>query len=112
MKSDLVYLYHIDESIDLIHQYSRGSKELFLNDSLVRDGVLRRLQTLAESTSRLSDESKAAFPEVDWRGIVGFRNIVTHNYMGIDLDVTWEIMSRYLLQLKEVTQELITRYTQ
>ena len=43
--------------------------------------MLRRLQTLTESATLLSDELKARHPEIDWRGIAGFRNIVVHDYL-------------------------------
>jgi len=67
-----------------------------LNRELIQDAVLRNLQTLAESTQRISDELKALHPEVDWRAIAGFRNVLVHDYLGINLDRVWEIVSVHL----------------
>ncbi|GBF52998.1 nucleotidyltransferase [Microcystis sp. 0824] len=54
---------------------------------MISDAIIRRLQTLAESTQRLSEELKANIPDVDWRNISGFRNILVHDYLGgIDLN--------------------------
>ena len=47
---------------------------------------------LSESTQRLSDGLKEAHPEVDWRGISGFRNVLVHDYLGINLIRVWEIV--------------------
>ena len=101
MKEDRVYLEYILQCIKAIEEYSQGSKEQFLNNLLIQDAVLRRLQTLAESTQRLSAEIKEQMPNIDWRSISGFRNILVHDYLGgIDLDIVWEVVDRYLLELK------------
>jgi len=47
---------------------------------------MRNLQTMAESTQRLSDAAKEAHPEVDWYKISGFRNVLVHGYLGVDLE--------------------------
>ena len=101
MKEDRVYLEYILQCIKAIEEYSQGSKQQFLNNLLIQDAVLRRLQTLAESTQRLSAEIKEQMPNIDWRSISGFRNILVHDYLGgIDLDIVWEVVDRYLLELK------------
>jgi uncharacterized protein with HEPN domain len=61
---------------------------------------MRCLQTLAESTQRLSGASKAAHPEVNWYKISGFRNVLTHDYLGVDLERVWKVIERDLPDLK------------
>ena len=58
-------------------------------------------QTLGQSVSRLSDALRAAHPEVDWRGIIGFRNVLVHDYLGINLTRVWEIAENELPGLRE-----------
>jgi len=53
---------------------------------------LRELQELAESTKRLSDEIKEARPEIPWSAIAGFRNILVHDYLGVNLKQVWNIV--------------------
>ena len=65
-------------------------------DYVLQDAVLRILQTLAESTQRIGDRLKALHPEVDWRAIAGFRNVLVHDYLGINLVRVWEIVSVHL----------------
>ena len=57
---------------------------------------MRNLQTLAESTQRLSEPLKASEPAVPWSAIVGFRNVLTHNYPGIDLEAVWSVVEQDL----------------
>ncbi len=56
--------------------------------------MLRNLQTLAESTQRLSDSVKMRYPQIEWRRIAAFRNILVHDYLGIDIERVWEITQR------------------
>ena len=67
---------------------------------LIQDAVLRNLQILAESAQRLSRSLKAAHPEVKWREIAGFRNVLVHERLGINLKRIWEIVSLDLPGLK------------
>lgn len=64
-------------------------------------GVVRNLQTLAESTQRLSETLKASYPNTDWRAISGFRNVLVHNYLGLDLERIWEVIENRLEPLKK-----------
>ena len=89
MNKDKVYLEHILECLIKIKQYTRKGRKCFLEDDLIQDAVLRRLQTMAESTQRLSDDFKVKVTEVDCRALSGFRNVLVHEYLGgIDLERT------------------------
>jgi uncharacterized protein with HEPN domain len=86
-----------------LKEYSQGGKqEFFANSMSSSDAIIRRLQTLAESTQRLSEELKANISDVDWRNISGFRNILVHDYLGgIDLNTVWDVVENYLDDLRE-----------
>ena len=114
-KSDRIYLQHILECTALIRDYTSGGKDEFMRNVLHQDGVMRRLQTMAESTQRLSNEAKTKAPSaktkapsVDWRVIAGFRNLLVHDYMnGIDLNQIWNIIESYLPELETEAQALL-----
>ncbi len=106
MKDDRLYLIHISECIARIESYVMGGKDTFFASTLIQDAVLRNLQTLAESTQRLSDSAKARHPEVDWYKISGFRNVLVHDYLGVDLDRAWLIVERELLNLKQTIEAM------
>lgn len=94
---DQRHLRHIRDSIRLIEDYTRaGGREAFLGEPLVQDAVLRRLETLAEAAGKLSDAVKERHPEIPWRAVAGFRNIVAHAYLDLLADRAWEIVDRYL----------------
>ncbi len=100
MKSDRIYLDHILECIGWIDRFIEEGREAFLKDRKTQSAVLRELQTLAESTERLSEELKSRHPQIPWRNIAGFRNILVHGYLGIKLDRVWEIIKGDLTLLK------------
>ena len=104
---DRVYIQHILQCIEKIQEYTCDGKESFFNNSLIQDAVLRRLQTMAESTQRLSDDLKTDAPDVDWRALSGFRNILVHDYLnGVDLDRVWNAIANYLPGLKSAIKRL------
>lgn len=102
MKNDRLYLIHISECIETIESYIRGKNKLkFLESTLIQDATIRNLQILAESTQRLSDDAKESMSEVDWFKIAGFRNVLVHDYLGIDIERVWNILEKDLPILKK-----------
>jgi uncharacterized protein with HEPN domain len=106
VKDDRLYLIHIGECIARIESYTAGGRNTFFGSTLIQDAVLRNLQTLAESTQRVSDSAKAKHPEVDWYKIAGFRNVLVHDYLGVDLDRAWLIVERELPRLKQTIEAM------
>lgn len=100
MIGDRLYVEHILECIGRIQKYCQGRGPSFLDEDVIQDAVLRNLQVLAESAKRVSVELRAAHPEIDWHGIAGFRNVLVHDYLGINLQRVYEIVSLDLPDLK------------
>ena len=108
MKDDRLYLIHISECIERIESYVTGrDKQEFLDSTLIQDGVIRNLQVLAESTQRLSNDAKESRDEVDWFKIAGFRKVLVHDYLGIDIERVWNILEKDLPVLKEAIQSML-----
>ena len=107
MKDDRLYLIHITECIERIERYTVDGKDSFLADRKTQDAVLRNLQVLSESTQRLSQDLKAAHPEIDWKAIAGFRNILVHEYLGVKPALVWEIVERHLAELEEKVAKML-----
>jgi uncharacterized protein with HEPN domain len=108
-------VHHVLECIQRIDRYCQSGEDAFRGSDLVQDAVLRNLQTLAESTQRIGDGSpKALRPEVDWHAIAGFRNVLADDYLGINLDRVWEIVSVHLpalrLQMEAIRREADSPY--
>ena len=111
MKDDAVCLRHILECIRRIEEDTADGREAYLASHTIQDAVLRNLQTLAESTQRLSDAAKAAHPETDWRRIAAFRNGLVHAYLGIDLETIWGIVRQDVTDLKQVIAAMLEKKT-
>ncbi len=106
MRDDRVYLLHILECIRRIEENTAEGKDAFLSSHTLQDAVLRNLQTLAESTQRLSENLKTRHPRIEWRRIAAFRNVLVHDYLGIDVEKIWEITQRDVPELKEVVSRM------
>ena len=103
MKDDSLYKIHIRESIGKIEQYVDGLElKQFLDSPLIQDAVLRNLQVLSESTQRLSEEFKNRHSQIEWFKVAGLRNILVHDYLGIDMAIVWNILVSELENLKKV----------
>jgi len=100
-RDDNVYIEHMLESIRRIETNVSGGQESFLASHTLQDAVLRNLQTLAEASQRLSDTLKQTQPLIPWREIAAFRNVLVHNYLGIDLDTVWMVIQRDIPSLKQ-----------
>ena len=100
MKDDAVYLRHILECIERIEHYTPGGHAEFMASPLIQDGVIRNLQTLGQSVLKLSDALTIAHPEVDWKSIIGLRNVLVHDYLGVSVARIWEIVEHDLPDLK------------
>lgn len=101
MNDDTLYLLHISECLQLIAEYMSVGRETFLTSKLVQDAVVRRLQTMAESSQRVSDELKSRHPDIDWRGLAGFRNVLVNNYLGIDAENVWHLVESKVPELRQ-----------
>jgi uncharacterized protein with HEPN domain len=109
MRDDSVYLEYIGESIGLIQEYLgtaryQGEDALF-RDLRTQDAILRRMETLSEATTHLSDELKARYPEIDWRKIADFRNRLAHGYVELRLDLVWDTIVNDLPALQALIEQ-------
>lgn len=102
---------HILDSAARIRDYTGMDSTKFLAGGLVYDGVLRNMQTLAESATKLPAEIQSRFPAIHWRRIAGFRNILVHDYIGeIEPEKVWQVAVVYLPELESAMQELLPDY--
>jgi len=99
MRTDRLRLLDAIEQIELISSFSARGRESFFNDLMVQSAVLHRLALLGEACRGVSPELREAHPEIPWRQIVAFRNVVIHEYFGIDLELAWAIVAEHLAPL-------------
>jgi uncharacterized protein with HEPN domain len=103
---DAFYLRHMLECIEDIERYCASSN--LESDQRTLDAVLRKLQILTESSMRVSSGVKAAYVQVRWRELAGFRNVVVHDYLGIRVERIWPIVNEDIPKLKEQILDILS----
>ncbi|MFN0013031.1 MAG: DUF86 domain-containing protein [Saprospiraceae bacterium] len=73
----------------------------FSEDTRTRDAVVRNFEIIGEAANNLPEELTQKYKNIDWPGIVGFRNVLIHNYFGVDYAMHWDVLQTFLPELKE-----------
>jgi uncharacterized protein with HEPN domain len=107
LKDDAFYLRHILECIRRIEEDTASGPTAFRASRTVQDAVVRNLQVLAESTQRLSDSLISRWPQVEWARIAAFRNVLVHDYLGLDMERIWVVTQRDVQELKKSIQLML-----
>lgn len=103
-----VYLEDILEATRKIHDYSSGlTFKDFANDSKTLDAVVRNLEVIGEATKKVPESIRARHPSIDWKKIAGMRDILIHEYFGVDLDVIWDILQNKLPTFEKQVERIL-----
>ncbi len=97
---DSEYISYAARSIDCVLEWTAAGREHFLRDVRTQAAVLYKLQTLIQALRELTAERRARYPEVPFRGMSGFRNVIVHDYIGLKLDAIWNVVEVHVPALK------------
>lgn len=100
MRDERERLLDILEAIERIEKYAEDGKEAFESDELVQTWVVYHITIIGEACRALPNEFKARYANVPWADIVGMRNILVHQYFGIDIDAVWSVVEHDIPELK------------
>ncbi|MGL5510853.1 MAG: HepT-like ribonuclease domain-containing protein [Microcoleaceae cyanobacterium] len=109
MKNDQLYLTHIKEAVARIESYTSSGKDDFLDRPLIQDGVIRNFEVIGEATKRLSQELKLENPDIPWRQISGFRDVLIHDYYQIKIERVWQFVEEEIPILKQKIESLLSK---
>lgn len=100
-RRDFDCLGHMLDAISRIESYLAGRDEAaFLEDSMLRDAIIRNLEIVGEAAAKLSPDFKAAHASIPWDDIVGMRNRLIHGYFSIDVRIVWDTITFELPKLR------------
>lgn len=108
MKDNKIYLEDIISSIKKIEKYINDiSFEEFSDNEMIVDAVVRNLEIIGEAARNLADDFKETNNHIPWRNMIGLRNIMIHEYFGIDLNIIWKVVTDDIPKTKPEILKLI-----
>jgi uncharacterized protein with HEPN domain len=108
-RDDNLLLQDIVEAGNKIIRYTNTlSFDRFVTNEMVVDAVLRNFGIIGEAASRVSDSLQQKNPEIEWRQIKAFRNLLIHEYFGVNLSIVWDVIQNFVPDTITSIQSLIT----
>jgi uncharacterized protein with HEPN domain len=109
MRDDRERLLDIMGAIERIEKYGKLGFDEFMRNELIQNWIVHHLQIIGEAVRSLPDSFREKHSEIPWSKIIGMRNILTHQYFGIDVDVVWAVIENDLPDLKEKITRILQK---
>lgn len=107
-RDERLYLDDIFDAVSTILSYVAGMDfDSFAADRKTVDAVVRNLEIIGEAARALGESTKACAPEIEWNKIIGLRNILAHQYFGVNTQIIWDIIQTKLPALKHACEKLL-----
>lgn len=107
MRDERLCLQDILWAIGQIDKYASQGRAVFDRDELVQTWIVHHLQIIGEAASNVTDELQERHPEIPWPQIIAMRNILVHDYFGVDLEEVWSAVERDLPDLKHKVKAIL-----
>jgi uncharacterized protein with HEPN domain len=108
------YRLYLDDIIEAVRRIKEFTADMdfedFKADIKTQDAVVRNLEIIGEASGRLPEKVHLAAPEIEWRKIVGIRNILAHEYFGISLPIIWDIVQNKLEELSNTCSRILSEF--
>ena len=103
-----LYLEDMLASADKILRYAGDSSyESLIVDEMRLDAIVRNFEIIGEATGKIPQDIKNKYPQIEWRKIADFRNVLAHEYFGIDYEIMWEIIKDKLPSLRKEIEKML-----
>ncbi|MCL6097833.1 MAG: DUF86 domain-containing protein [Bacteroidetes bacterium] len=105
---DKARLQHIYDAIGEIESYvKKSSYKVFQTNTMMQFACVKQLEIIGEAANHLTQHFKKLYSEIQWREIVGLRNLLIHEYFGIDTKIVWDIIKTDIVLLKKQIKEIL-----
>ena len=108
--SDRSYAIYFDDIISAMEHIERYIKDIdfpsFKSNQMIIDAVVRNLEIIGEASKNIPPDIRNSAPEIEWRKMAGLRDRMIHDYMNVDLNIIWDIIT---LNLPETKPKLVAR---
>ena len=105
---DKVLVKHILDAIEEIESYIENIDiSDFFNNSMVRFACIKQLEIIGEASNHISEDVKSSFAQISWEEIISLRNLLVHEYFGVDATLVWQIIETDIPELKTEMEKII-----
>jgi uncharacterized protein with HEPN domain len=107
VKDDQLYLHHMLERCHRITRFIGPGRETFMASEELQDAVIRNVEVIGEAAKRVSAEARCRLASLDWKSICGMRDVLIHDYIGVDLEEVWNVASTRIPELQVVLEQFL-----
>ena len=107
MKDDRLYLHHMLERCHRIIRFIGPGRAAFMASEELQDAVIRNVEVIGEAAKRVSSEARGCLASLDWKSICGMRDVLIHDYIGVDLEEVWNVASARIPELQAVLEQFL-----
>jgi len=109
-KKDIIYIYHIRDSITAIEEFAKDKKlKQFKDNDMLVSAIIRKLEIIGEASKYVSENTKKKFNNIPWRIMTDMRNFLIHGYFGIDVKTIWDTVKKDIPNLKSDILNLLDK---
>ena len=102
------YLLHIRDEADFLQRATAGlDRETLLRDETLKRAAVRSLEIIGEAVKNISEHVRGKYPNVEWRAIAGMRDKLIHDYVTVDYDIVWDVITNKVPLLRREVEQIL-----
>jgi uncharacterized protein with HEPN domain len=106
-KDPRVYLVQMMERAERILHFTEGGRTAFFGSSLIQDAVIRNFEIIGEAAKRVPEEFRRIHPSIPWKALSGLRDVLIHQYEGVNLEEVWRFIEKELPALRKTISVIL-----